>query len=286
MKQPGSPCVHCGTTIKAPRQHPSKCTLLWQLCVLHLEYLRHGHQDAGGLWTISESPRSISCMRTLEHGKGAGHQPLHCSHSSQPNRRGRRTNQGGQNLDMQQAIKALGRLALQQETAMKVLRWDTTWILLIQPGPLSTLQLLSQVGQTWKESQQQGAVNRPLRSVLITCLFEHVLKILQERTENAKNQGWLTEAGWQYQIWSASLGALTADNARTPLSTQDLIQLLQAMIPLLAVPYLINCFHANRAFKDNTDHVTAFNWRCRDERISVKPFGPRWRNSPDLRFYS
>ena len=167
----------------------------------------------------------------LEHGKGTGHQPLHSSQSSQPNRRGRRANQAGQNRDMQQAMKALARLALHQETAIKVLRQDTTRILFIQPGPLSTLQLLFQVGQTWKESQQKRTVSRPLRSVLITCLFERLLKILQELTgpalENAKNQGWLMEAGWQYQTWSTSLGALTSDNARAPKGTPDLIQMLQ-----------------------------------------------------------
>ena len=118
---------------------------------------------------------------------------------------------------MQQTIRALGRLAPQQETAIKVLRQDVTWI---------------------KENQQKGAVSQPLGSVLTTCLFEHLLKILQELTgptlENAKNQGWLNETGRQCQTWSASLGALTVDSAKAPVSVPDLI-LLQGMNPLLAV---------------------------------------------------
>ena len=44
----GSPCLHCGSKSKESRQHPSKCTVLWQLCVLHLYNLRYG----GGLGNV------------------------------------------------------------------------------------------------------------------------------------------------------------------------------------------------------------------------------------------
>ena len=33
----GSPCEHCGACVKAPRQHPAKCTVLWQICLMHLK---------------------------------------------------------------------------------------------------------------------------------------------------------------------------------------------------------------------------------------------------------
>ena len=39
----GSPCEHFGAVTKAPRQHPSKCTVLWQLCVLRLRNHGCGH---------------------------------------------------------------------------------------------------------------------------------------------------------------------------------------------------------------------------------------------------
>ena len=45
FNSPGPPCPHCGSRSKAPRQHPSKCTVLWQLCMLHLRRLRHGYGD-------------------------------------------------------------------------------------------------------------------------------------------------------------------------------------------------------------------------------------------------
>ena len=63
-------------------------------------------------------------------------------------------------VDLQQAVKALGRLVIQQETSIRVLRQDTSWVIFVQPGPQSSLQLLFKVGQAWKD---KGAVNRPPR---------------------------------------------------------------------------------------------------------------------------
>ena len=44
---PGSPCEHCGAVTKAPRQHPAKCTVLWQISLMRLKLLaaRHGLAD-------------------------------------------------------------------------------------------------------------------------------------------------------------------------------------------------------------------------------------------------
>ena len=114
------------------------------------------------------------------------------------------------------------------------------------------LQLLFKIGQAWKENQQKEAVNRPLRSVPLMCLMEHLLEMFQ------KTQGWLAENGWQYQVWSPTSGALPVDSTKAPVSTQDLVQALSQAIPLLAAPCVVNRFHANRVFKESTDRVTAF----------------------------
>ena len=138
--------------------------------------------------------REAKSQRT-ENGKGRGHQPPQPMPSS---RRGRPRRQG-QDVDLQQAVKALGRIVIQQETSVRVLRQDTSWVIFVQPGPQSSLQLLFIVGQAWKDNQQKGAVNRPLRCVLITCLMEHLLKIPEDLKgpllEKAQTLGWLTEAG-------------------------------------------------------------------------------------------
>ena len=169
----GSPCEHCGAVTKAPRQHPSKCTVLWQLCVLHLR--NHGYFGAllqkYGDAVLKEEPGEDTTREAkapkLEGGKGSGRP------HSEP-RRGQQPKGGPPAQGLSQVVKALARLALQQETSIKVLRQYTTWIIFLQPGPMSSLSLLFQVGQQWKQNQQRGAVDRSLRSVLIMCLLEHL----------------------------------------------------------------------------------------------------------------
>ena len=105
----------------------------------------------------------------------------------------------------------------------------------IQPGPTSSPALLFQVAQKWKQSQTKGAVDRPLRSVLITCLFEHLRKMLQNLKDpllaKAKDQNWQQKEGWRYQTWSPLLGAFVPDK-QAPKSNSDLMAMLETMLPL------------------------------------------------------
>ena len=131
---------------------------------------------------------------------------------------------------------------------------NTTWIIFIQPGPTSSLALLFQMAQKWKQSQMKGAVDRPQRSGLTMCLFEHLLKILQNLKDpllaKAKDQNWLTEEGWRYQTWS---GPLFRTNG-----PPDLMAMLETMLPLLGTPYMVNRFHANGGLKETSSKVVVF----------------------------
>ena len=220
--------------------------------------------------------REAKSQRT-ENGKGRGHQPPRSIPSS---RRGH-PNRQGQDVDLQQAVKALGRLVIQQETSIRVLRQDTSWVIFVQAGPQSSLFK----GQAWKDNQQKGAVNRPFRCVLITCLMEHLLKILEDLKgpllEKAQSPGWLTEAGWQYQTWSPSMGALMVNKDKAPVPPQQVIQELKEIIPLLSTPYMIHRFHANRAIKESRHS----NWRSRDARKDPTRYGTPWKHSPIARCY-
>ena len=95
-----------------------------------------------------KSTRDAKKSWRTARGLGASRCTLHSLRS--PTEQEDEPAKGGRSLDAQQTIRALGRLALQQETAIKVLRQDITSILVIQPRPLSTLQLLFQVGQIWE----------------------------------------------------------------------------------------------------------------------------------------
>ena len=82
FNSPDSPCPHCGSRSKVPRQHPSQCTVLWQLGVLHLRGLRyglgnellqaHGETMSRELEAGNQGAREAKSQRT-ENGKGRGH---------------------------------------------------------------------------------------------------------------------------------------------------------------------------------------------------------------------
>ena len=57
----------------------------------------------------------IAKSQRTENGKGRGHQPP----QSMPSSRRGRPNRQGQDVDLQQAVKALGRLVIQQETSIR-----------------------------------------------------------------------------------------------------------------------------------------------------------------------
>ena len=74
--------------------------------------------------------------------------------------------------------------------------------------------------------------------------MEHLLKVLEDLKgpllEKAQSQGWLTDKGWQYQTWSPPVGALVVNQDKAP------------------APYMIHRLHANRAMKETSDKVSAF----------------------------
>ena len=45
---------------------------------------------------------------------------------------------------------------------------------------------------------------------------------------------------------------------KAPVPTQQIVQELKEIIPLLSAPYMIHRFHANRATKETSDKVSAF----------------------------
>ena len=60
---PGSPCEHCSAVTKAPRQHPAKCTVLWQICLMHLK-LRNDRTGDGG---------ASASLRPADEGPAGSH---------------------------------------------------------------------------------------------------------------------------------------------------------------------------------------------------------------------
>ena len=54
------------------------------------------------------------------------------------------------------------------------------------------------------------------------------------------------------------MGALVVNPDKIPVPTQQIVQELKEIIPLLSAPYMVHRFHANRAMKETSDKVSAF----------------------------
>ena len=130
-------------------------------------------------------------------------------------------------------IKALARLALQQETALKILRQDYSWVLFVQPGNQGPLPMLYAAAQKWKKAQEENTATTTLRTALFGCLIQMLhagLKDIGSEVpapfqKKAEEMKWLKDGLWSYQKWSPALGSLVADEARAPLPHTKLIDL-------------------------------------------------------------
>ena len=137
-----------------------------------------------------------------------------------------------------QMIKALARLALQHETALKILRQDYSWVLFVQPG-IKDPSHYSLCGSPKVEEGSGGehnnndAQNGAVR--LIQMLHTGLKDIgsegsapFQKKAEEMKR---LKDGLWSYQKWSPALGSLVADEARAPLPHTKLMEALMGVLP-------------------------------------------------------
>ena len=154
-------------------------------------------------------------------GKGTpGHTgPSNKQHWRRAGGKGRHTEDSHPN----HLVKALARLALQQETALKILRQDYSWAL-VQPGNQGPLPLLFAAAQKWKKAQEEGTTTA-LRTSLLGCLIQMLhtgLKDIGGETmtpfqKKAEEMKWLKEGQWCYRKWSPALGSLVVDETKGPL---------------------------------------------------------------------
>ena len=105
-----------------------------------------------------------------EQGKGG---PDSQAHSGKPP--WRRAGGKGRHADgphQTQMIKALARLALQQQAALKILRQHYSWVLFVQPRNQGPLPLLYAAAQKWKKAQEENTTTTTLRTALFGCLLQ------------------------------------------------------------------------------------------------------------------
>ena len=204
----------------------------------------------------SSAPSDRSKASRTEQGKGRPWQPAPTNKPPWRKGGGKGRHSDGPNLTY--LIKALARLALQQETALKILRQDYSWVLFVQPDNQGPLPLLFAAAQKWKKSQEEGATTTALRTTLFGCLIQMLHAGLKDIggaapapfQTKAEEMKWLKDGSWCYQKWSPALGSLVIDEDRPPLRHAKLVEALQ--------PYMIHRFHAARPLAGNMTGVTTF----------------------------
>eukprot|EP00439_Symbiodinium_sp_Y106_P013421 s3814_g1.t3 len=110
--------------------------------------------------------------QSLAHGAGQGAPVEPGPGNKQRWRKGGGKGQNTANPNITYLVEALARLALQQETAIKILRQDYSWVLFAQPGNQGPLPLLFAAAQKWKKAQEEGATTTALRTTLFGCLLQ------------------------------------------------------------------------------------------------------------------
>ncbi|CAE7314010.1 TRPT1, partial [Symbiodinium sp. CCMP2592] len=181
----------------------------------------------------NSAPADRSKASRTELGKGRPWQLAPTN--KQPWRKGGGKGRFSEGPNLNYLIKALARLALQQETALKILRQDYSWVLFVQPGNQGPLPLLF----AEMEEDIGGATPTPF----------------QTKAEESK---WLQDGCWCYQKWSPALGSLVEDENRPPLAHTKLVEALQLVLPLIMQPYMVHRFHATRPLAGNMTGITTF----------------------------
>ena len=155
----------------------------------------------------SSAPSDRSKASRTEQGKGRPWQPAPTNKPPWRKGGGKGRHSDGPNLTY--LIKALARLALQQETALKILRQDYSWVLFVQPDNQGPLPLLFAAAQKWKKSQEEGATATALRTTLFGCLIQTLHTGLKDIggavptpfQTKAEEMKWLKDGC--YQQWGA-----------------------------------------------------------------------------------
>ena len=147
-------------------------------------------------------------------------------------------------------IKALARLALQKETALKILRQDYSWVLFVQPRNQEPLPMLYAAAQTWKKAQEENTTTTTLRTALFGCLIQMLHAGLKDigsevrPLELSKVVPCTREPG--------------GGRSPGPLPHTKLIEAIMGVLPLLMQPHMIHRFHATRPLTGNMTGIATF----------------------------
>ena len=148
----------------------------------------------------------------------------------------------------------LARMAIRMEDHANRQRLDTAFMLHF-PTSAPILPALLEISKRWKHLQEEGVIRQemPLRTVLLRCILEELIKSLSlldeseenERVKTLKAASILDEEGlFCQQEWNAEKQELQLAKGR--MSIAEARRNMQQLAPLLLEPEIVHRFHSAR----------------------------------------
>ena len=150
------------------------------------------------------------------------------------------------------------RLLLRHENELARLRADTSFVLFIDTGSHSCLQLLKDAGAKWPELYSQGQVTMPLRVLLMMGLVQELKRALEEvrvdedKYTRCKEAGWARDGTmalnphWVFHGWdSKAKKQIVLEN-----SNSEILRMLDAMESHVHKEGVLQCFKSAKPYEE------------------------------------
>ncbi|CAE7560727.1 unnamed protein product [Symbiodinium necroappetens] len=140
----------------------------------------------------------------------------------------------------QELLQVATRLLLRHENELARLRADTSFVLFIDTGSHSCLQLLKDAGAKWSELYSQGQVTMPLRAMLMMGLVQELKRALEgvrvdeDKYTRCKEAGWARDGAmalnphWVFHGWDSKAKKQIVLE-KEPLSNSEILRMLDTM---------------------------------------------------------
>ncbi|CAE7333723.1 unnamed protein product [Symbiodinium microadriaticum] len=154
------------------------------------------------------------------------------------------SSEGVPDKQTQALLQVATRLILRHESELARLRADTSFVLFIDTGSHSCLQMLRDAGSRWSDLYAKGQVTMPLRTMLMMGLVQSLKQTIdevrrsEERLARCKDAGWILEGSlpinpnWVYFGWDPKQKQQVVLETDA-VSTSDILTMLDSMESLL-----------------------------------------------------
>ncbi|CAE7763314.1 Pol [Symbiodinium sp. CCMP2456] len=244
-----SKCIWCNHKVGAPGRHVTQCTPLVQLCLAVLMMDLAFNEEAeifANCWQgqpeflMTPDGRSQKRPRPNQMTRWPDRQQPFYPHRGNLPQGSHPFNRQQQQM-LQDPVRLLTRVVLQQEQVISRLRHDKAFVLFMKQGEDGTLGALMRVAREWNTKKTQDPDNKvlrsPLRTVLLASMVKELLNLAQQAvaTEENKNKmikaEWLTASTeWNYRVWNHTDRRLVVDTTKHPLQHAEIIRILNHLL--------------------------------------------------------